>query len=134
MIYCYNCGKELEDDAKVCPTCGAKIVEEEAVEVVEATEKPKTKKAYTVLGKIGYILSIVSMCIWWIPFFGLLALDTGIVGIVFNVFGKKDPDLNEKCKKGFVLSIVATALAFVAYIIFVVVLEILAIQSAGGSY
>ncbi len=134
MIYCYNCGKELEDDAKVCPTCGAKIVEEEVVEVVEATEKPKTKKAYTVLGKIGYILSIVSMCIWWIPIVGLIALDTGIVGIIFNIFGKKDPDLNEKCKKGFVLSIVATALAFVTYIIWVVVLEVLAIQSAGGLY
>ena len=134
MIYCYNCGKELEDDAKVCPTCGAKIVEEEVVEVVEATEKPKTKKAYTVLGKIGYILSIVSMCIWWIPFFGIMALDTGIVGIIFNIFGKKDPDLNAKCKKGFVLSIVATALAFVAYIIWVVLIEVLAILSASGSY
>lgn len=134
MIYCYNCGKELEDDVKVCPTCGAKIVEEEVVEVVEATEKPKTKKAFTVLGKIGYILSIVSMCIWWIPIVGLIALDTGIVGIVFNVFGKKDADLNEKCKKGFVLSIVATALAFVSYIIWVVVFEVLAIQSAGGLY
>lgn len=134
MIYCYNCGKELEDDAKVCPTCGAKIVEEEVVEVVEATEKPKTKKAFTVLGKIGYILSIVSMCIWWIPFVGIIALETGIIGIVFNTLGKKDADLTEKCKKGFVLSIVATALAFVSYIIWVVVFEVLAIQSAGGLY
>lgn len=134
MIYCYNCGKELEDDVKVCPTCGAKIVEEEVVEVVEATEKPKTKKAFTVLGKIGYIFSIVSMCIWWIPIVGLIALDTGIVGIVFNILGKKDPDLTEKCKKGFVLSIVATALAFVTYIIWVVVFEVLALQSAGGLY
>lgn len=134
MIYCYNCGKELEDDVKVCPTCGAKIVEEEVVEVVEATEKPKTKKAFTVLGKIGYILSIVSMCIWWIPIVGLIALDTGIIGIVFNILGKKDPDLTEKCKKGFVLSIVATALAFVTYVIWVVVFELLALQSAGGLY
>lgn len=132
MIYCFNCGKELEDDVKVCPVCGAKIAEEakaEVVEVVEAEQKPHVKKCFTVFGKIGYILGIVSMCIWWIPFFGIVGVETGAAGIVFSCLGKKDPELAAKTKKGLVLSIVATVLSFVFYIIWVVVLEAILIAN-----
>ena len=45
-MFCAKCGKEIPNDAKVCPNCGAAVEEEKATPVVEAkpVEAPKKSK------------------------------------------------------------------------------------------
>ncbi len=39
MIYCTNCGKQIDDDSKFCPFCGAAVVENEQADVEDNTQQ-----------------------------------------------------------------------------------------------
>ncbi len=39
MIYCTNCGKQIDDDSKFCSFCGAAVVENEKAEVEDNTQQ-----------------------------------------------------------------------------------------------
>ena len=38
-MYCFNCGKEIDDDSEFCPFCGTHLIEE-----TKSTKKTKTEK------------------------------------------------------------------------------------------
>jgi hypothetical protein len=54
-MFCYNCGKEIDDKAVVCTGCGV---------AVEGTKPPKTAKTYNSSSAINYkVLDIVNLCV-----------------------------------------------------------------------
>ena len=46
-MYCNNCGKKLDDDAKFCPECGSKI--QSAQRVSEEPEKGGASKVLIIV-------------------------------------------------------------------------------------
>ena len=70
MSFCVNCGKELKEEEKFCPDCGTENGTEEAKETIITNPAPtyKVAKCFTVFGKIGPILGLISFIIAFIPF------------------------------------------------------------------
>ena len=40
-MFCRNCGKEMRDDARFCPNCGAPLEKKEEPAPAEAEDAPK---------------------------------------------------------------------------------------------
>lgn len=74
-MYCKNCGKQIEDDAKFCPSCGASMngpatqptVEKAPVSAPQANStraKEPKKKGIGCLGTIGIVLALSLLIIF----------------------------------------------------------------------
>lgn len=88
-MYCHNCGKEVGQDMKFCPYCGAQL---DQIQSFNSTITNNDNKSF------GY---------------ALLSFFVPIVGIVFYVLWKDEFPMRAKsCLKGFVAGIVL-------YIVFV---------------
>lgn len=117
-MYCKKCGKEIDDNAVVCPNCG--VPTEKYQQQNNTAEAAPVEKKFNVCALIGFILSL---CCWvlmwfttifyWIAF--VAALTLSIVGLVFV---KK---LNTG--KGFAIAgIILSAVSIVMWIIVIAVL------------
>lgn len=73
MKYCKNCGKELDDNAYVCPNCGVKVEEDAPV-----VEEHRTNG----LAIAGFVLS------FFIPLVGLILSIVGLVKVKVYHSGK----------------------------------------------
>ena len=84
-MFCAKCGKEIPNDAKVCPNCGAAVEEEKATPVVEAkpVEAPKKSKVLVLSIVLSVIGSVVSL---FVPLIG------GAVTIGSGIDAKKKND------------------------------------------
>lgn len=123
-MYCKHCGKELNQDARFCPACGAEqntyddpFTSTEVNEVVE----PKPARVWSIFSKIGRIMGIVAIATSWIPY--LIGLTIGIAGIVFSCLGRKaKTDIAEdNYRLGLKLSIAGIVVSVVSFIIFIVI-------------
>ena len=134
-MYCKNCGAQIPNDSKFCTYCGSKMENEDVVyvkedvvndvELVNNNNEPvnTSKGPWNGFAKAGNVLGIVSICIFWIPIYGLIfAFSLGIPGIVLSSLGKRSTSYRNRANAGLTLSIISLALAFVAYIIFIVIL------------
>ncbi len=84
-MFCRKCGKEIPDDAIVCPYCGiatgcASSVENQPPVGAPAENQPQEKAKFNGLGLAGFIVSLVSM---FFDIFGLI----GITGFVLSLIG-----------------------------------------------
>lgn len=127
MPYCMNCLKELNEKDLQCPACGTETwySKNKKAGVVEQEEVP-VPKSFTVLGKIGHIIGIVTLILAFVPYVNLISSEVAIVGIVFCILGKKDKSIKRKCKKGLKLSIWALVLSIVLYIVYTIIFALLA--------
>lgn len=135
-MYCKHCGAKIENDAEFCVVCGKKIENEVNNEIKEeynnnfveinnnnTNEVTTSKGPWNGFAKAGNILGIVSMAIFWIPIYGLIfAFALGIPGIVLSSLGKKSNEYRTRAKAGLTLSILSLPLAFIAYIILIVII------------
>lgn len=129
MLYCQQCGSKLTENEKYCFVCGALLNENEAN--TEIQNDNSVPKCFTIFGKIGFILGIITIAICLIPGWNIVCFDIGPIGIVFSCLGKKDPTLKNKTKAGFILSIVGfvvgliiNVIAFIIFInIFIIILS-----------
>lgn len=87
-MFCAKCGKEIPNDAKVCPNCGAAVEEENATPVVEAkpVEAPKKSKVLVLSIVLSVIGSVVSL---FVPLIGYVL---GAVTIGSGIDAKKKND------------------------------------------
>lgn len=147
-MYCKNCGKELIDGSKFCPYCGNEVDKEDIVvptepEIIDwsgADKNPneiKVPKVWAVFAKISKIFGIVTISTFWIPIFGFAMLSLSIPGIVFGALSKKgraNETVAHNGRLGLILNIISTVLAFVAYILFVVIMALVSIGMSSSYY
>ena len=115
-MFCKNCGKELSENAFVCPECG---------ELTKGTVKtePNINKSISdgdYVAITGFTVSLISVACWicylavtlccdsfGISFLNLLGTITGIVcltGIVVNIAGLKATSYGKLALTGIILS------------------------------
>ena len=90
MKYCENCGKEINDNAVVCPGCGVSTIAQQTAVPVTQNEKPTTA-----IMALGFAFLIP------------------ILGIIFGIVGiskYNDPKLKKQC-------IIAIPIAIVVIIV-----------------
>jgi len=129
MAFCSNCGKQLEENAKFCPACGAKTetsgeTAEIPVEQASATETPAPAKASGKLDPQMLIYSIINTV--------MLCLPLGIASLILTILAKDAPSAEEEAKKlktAKTCNIIGTLIA--CTILFLLILAIIMI--IGGS-
>lgn len=108
-MYCKNCGKEISDQAIVCPHCG-----------IQTAELRKENQSNT-LALIGFIMAFI------VP----------IAGLICSIMGYKNAPERDGSGKGLatagiVISAVFLALSVVLIVIYVVLIFGLIGAAAGG--
>ena len=93
-IYCSVCGKEILDEAIICPGCGC-MVKNSSVQKAVSTSSDSDKKT-----QVSLILGIVGIVFAWL--FALVGHITSIIGIVIGI--KEYRETNKMT--GLVLSII----------------------------
>lgn len=130
---CKYCGQEVLDNENYCKNCGARVEKETFVgeEKVEVVEK-QPLKCWSVFANTSRTLGIITLCIFWIPIFGLFGTLTGVPGIVFGVLGKKakTEEALYNAKKGFITSLVGTILSIVWFISIYIAIIVIAIAAS----
>ena len=138
-MYCKKCGKELLEGTRFCPECGEAVVVNKSfdglneVELEPAYEstydepavepaKPHVPRCFTVFGNVGYILALVGFICSFIPVLCVSTYQASLVGLVFCILGKRDPELAQKTKKGRVFSILGLVFGFIMIIVTVLIL------------
>ena len=126
-MYCKKCGMEVSESDKFCPTCGAdltkqnieQVEENDPFEKIEKKDDVNVTKAdkvvYKVFAIVSFVTGIVSLCLVWVPFI----FYGSIPGIVLGKLGESSTTQKDKAKRGFVMSIVATAINIVWTIVFI---------------
>lgn len=95
-MFCKNCGKEIEENSTFCPSCGAKLVQEESqTQVTETKLEPKKGNGMAIAGFV---------CSFFIPLLGW-------------IFGGVGLAKSKKTGKGLGFSIAAIAIATVMFFV-----------------
>ena len=141
-MYCRYCGKELPEEAKFCPSCGAKLVEEietsieaEPVFDMPKEEKPKSSKVWDTFATIGMILGIINMamCLLFAIGFKNVTLQNltyiatflescGVPAIILSVLGKKSLLYKTRGLAGTILGIISVIVEALLIIIYLIIL------------
>ena len=81
MKYCTKCGKELMDEAVICPSCGCAVESIENIPFMK-TSKQTNQKLFSM---IGFITSILAIIFYFAPFvtIGLGDISRSISGVKF---------------------------------------------------
>lgn len=105
-MYCYQCGKQLEDEVKFCPYCGAQIdahTQNQSGEyrpIDQNYQSPYPKQDDE--SSFGY---------------ALLSFFVPIVGLVLYLIWNKEYPLRAKsCIKGFIANIVVYVIVFCCFV------------------
>lgn len=61
-MFCKNCGKEIDDNAYVCPNCGVKVAKEEPVPV--ANNDTGAKVGWGILSYLIPLVGLILFCVW----------------------------------------------------------------------
>lgn len=110
-MYCTVCGKEVVDEATICPNCGC-MIEKDGVKAIVSASYETNKKT-----QVSVILGIIGIIFAW-----LFALIGHIVSIIGIVLGIKDYKESEKMT-GLILSIIGEACSILSSIIGAVALS-----------
>ena len=131
-MYCAKCGKEMDDNAKFCPSCGAGTSGETMSEQ-PAQQQPYSEPASSAPVQTGessgvgigaLICGIIGLVLCWVPIVGL------IVSIVAVVLGGKGRRTLPEGKKGmalagFILGIIGLVISIIVLIAWIVTIAIL---------
>ena len=109
MKYCTHCGAEINDEAVICIKCGCWI----GAPVANAVPQ---KGKMNICALVGFILSMVSVIVFFIDIMGLLAL----AGMIVSIVGLTQLTIKtEQRGKGFAIAgLVVGACFFVFGVIF----------------
>lgn len=102
--FCTNCGHELQDGADLCLGCG---------KVINKGQNNSSKKKTNGLAISGFVISIISLMLFWFP----LAFIISIVSLVLSIVGVFKSKMYDG--KGFAISgIVVSVIAFIISALF----------------
>lgn len=88
-MFCKNCGKEIDDNALICPNCGVatdKLQQDTATTVTAEAPAAKKVNVCAILGLVFSILAFVGIWVFgWLFYIGApVALVLSIVGLVLS--------------------------------------------------
>jgi len=102
MIFCTNCGGNIEDGVKFCSKCGKAV----SVFNESNTQVHEQQFIHTVDKKgqaiTSLVLGLVGIIAWFLP---LLGFPVSIIGLIMGVIGQKSTKKN-MATVGLVLSII----------------------------
>ena len=149
-MFCYKCGKQIDDEVAFCPYCGARAkgAEETSAAPSEPAAPPvynaapaqpvenKPPRVWSIFALIGKILGIVCLCASVIPWLNWASFCGAIPGIVLSCLGRKAKnEVSDKNSSiGLKLSIAALVVSFVLMIVYTVVFVVVLGNAAGGFY
>ncbi len=81
MKFCQKCGRELLDEAVICPGCGCAVKDNSTEAAVGAAAEPKKTQVSLILGIIGIVFA-------WV--FALVGHITSIIGIIIGIKEHKE--------------------------------------------
>ncbi len=130
-MYCKHCGKELSDEAIMCPDCGTPTEKGSARKPERISGTPQ-KRTCAVTGFVlsiicfvaTFVLVTIEMCFGRLGTTDTLAILPGLAGLIFSIFGlgeaKKNGDgvARGLAITGIVLSAVALFYCFIIYAVF----------------
>ena len=80
-MYCYNCGKEIDSEAKYCKYCGTQIDKEEVQENIQNDINSKTNETVNNKNIIIGIIVVVCIVILYCIAFSPVKFDIPIMGV-----------------------------------------------------
>ena len=108
-MFCKNCGKEIDDNAVICPNCGIQVNE------IKSETAASSAKRVNGLGIAAFVVSILSL---WLGVYFMIASFVGLgLSIAAFVMRKKYNSCNGLAIAGLVISIVSTAIWVIVWII-----------------
>ena len=103
-MFCKNCGKEIDDNAVVCPHCG----------VMQKTLAAEEKKPVNGLGIAGFVISLLSM---WLSVYFCIA---SIIAVILSAIGyakREKHSVNGLALAGLIIGIVTLVIWFIVWLI-----------------
>lgn len=110
-MFCKSCGKEVKDEAIICPYCGCALAK---IAVNGETEKPEGKRKINVLCLVGFILSVLS---WFLALFGMVA----IAGFILSIVGLVQANRKNERLKGLGIAGIPVAACSLIYTLCVLI-------------
>ena len=111
-MYCKTCGKEINDEAVVCPYCGCQVKEIPVTAVNNGVAGEK-KKA-NVMSITGFVLSLVSLLL---SLFGTIA----VAGLILSIIGLVQCNQKGERLKGLAIAGIIVSAVSLLYTFFVLV-------------
>lgn len=109
-MFCKNCGKEINDQAVICPYCGV------------ADDKSKLNQMSDQTKKYDYPSAGYAILCFFFPIVGL---------ILYLVWKDEYPQRAKSCGKGALISVIVGAVCAVLYVILVIILITVGIGMSG---
>lgn len=117
-MFCLKCGKEIDDNAMVCPYCNCPT-ENAGATIDTSTIDPSIKSADS-MGLISIVLgSIGILFAWLIALIGWILAGTGLA---LSLVGKNKNPNSSKCRVALILSIIALVCSFASSLIGVLIM------------
>ena len=111
-MFCKNCGKEIDDNAVVCPYCGIQVVETKPVETAAATVSEE--RIVNGLGIAAFIVGMVSFGLG--VFFAIASIIALGLSIGAMIKRKKCNACNGMAVAGLIVSIISTVIWGIVWI------------------
>ena len=108
-MYCKTCGKEVNDQAVVCPHCGCAVQNTQLSTTTSYYEKPKAN----ILCIVGFVLSLVSLLI---ALYGLVA----IAGLTCSIVGILQANKNSERLKGLGIAGICVSVGSLIYTVYAI--------------
>ncbi|MCM1368616.1 MAG: baculoviral IAP repeat-containing protein [Roseburia sp.] len=130
-MYCYNCGKQIDDKAVICVNCGVAVGEQSETDRAADEHACVSPECGNTVALVGFILSLVGALFCVIMFistgiFLVLALLFGVASIVCSAVGMnrakhKSARYQSLAIAGLTVGIVTVAITLLVIIIAVAV-------------
>ena len=101
-MYCYKCGREIDDTSVKCPYCGE-------AQVVHQTQTNSESDKFNIMSLIGFGLAIASVVIHVSFLTSIAALIVSIVGLM---------DCNKKKERGKIFAILGIVFSVLSLLFF----------------
>ena len=133
MAFCTNCGTQLDENSKFCPTCGAEQANAQPVPAETdynfnqtfdepvVPEVPKASGNLNILHLVWAIINILACC-----------MPLGVAALILTVLAKDAPTAEEEAKKiktARLCNIIGTVSAVVLFIVYIVLIVVGALAS-----
>ena len=118
-MICKNCESHVPNGNRFCPQCGGSVAQPPAQQVVAQTVMAPAYQVVTPVAVAmqpksnglcvaGFVLGILAVALFWIPFFGIIL---GVVGVSLSAVGMAVVKTSEIMQGGFGMAVAGLVLS-----------------------